>query len=290
MDTQGLKQRLHVWIYGDMVERWRAGKLDDRQFGRAYRLRSQRLGLSMPGLFALAALGDWLDHPELSVVEHLPRVGDFALLFGVMWLGVAALLEGVARFVVANTLLDRDRGDALRQQREAPVIEAASSSPHLEFGSYTRTTWFWNQVLLRAGAVVALSAVLSLWSPRAQFFLVLAVFLLLLSLLARFDRRPYLDISPEGIWCRAWGKQRLPFHDFEAAYTREDGIGGGVVLIPHTPAELALKLSWGGRLALRNGERVPAHRGTLTIWTSRVGLDCDSILQGIRAELGKRAR
>jgi len=290
MDTQGLKQRIHVWIYGDIVERWRTGKLNDRQFGNAYRRRARRLSLFMLGFFALAVIGDWLDHRDLSVVEHLPRVGDFALLFGVMWLGVAALFDGLARFVVANTLLNRDRGDALRQQREAPAIEAPYSSPHLEFGSYTRTTWFWNQVSLRAGALAALTAVLSLWTPRAQVLLAGAAFLLLLSLLARFDRRPYLDISPEGIWCRAWGKQRLPFHDFKAAYTRQDGIGEGIVLIPHTPAELAPKLSWEGRLALRNGERVPAHRGTLTIWTSRVGLDCDSTLQGIRAELSKRAR
>lgn len=61
MGTQELRQRIHVWIYGDIVGRWRAGKLDDRQFSRAYRLRAQLLGLPMLVPIALAGMGSWLD-------------------------------------------------------------------------------------------------------------------------------------------------------------------------------------------------------------------------------------
>lgn len=286
MTIHALRQRIHDRIYGDIVQRWHSGKLDDRQFDRAYRLRAQLL---VPpiflSLFVLAAVGDWLER-DISTAEHLSRIGNFALLFGVFWLTIGAIIDRNARFGTRDMLLRRVRDAA---ERQPPIAARAQvhGDDELEFRNYTRTTRYWNLVLVRVVAATALVALLTLLNPRAQLFLVILAPVVLWALIARFDRRPYLNVSPEGIWCRAWGKHLLAFNDFKAAYPRQNRMGDqGVVLVPYNAATLAPKLSWEGRLALRSGESVPAHAGTLTIWTSKVGLDRDALLRGLLAEIG----
>jgi hypothetical protein len=284
----GLRQRIHDRLYGDVVQRWRSGTLDDRQFGRAYRLRAQKyvpLAFVLP--FVLASIGDWLER-DISLSQHLERVANFALIFGIFWLPIAAVIDRNARWGVRDMLLRRGRDAAERQQQRAVAQPQATGTSGLVLGSYRRTTRYWNRRLLQVAAYNALVALLSTVISRAQLFLVISLPLLLWTLLARFDRRPYLEITAEGIWYRAWGKQRLPFQDFKAAYTRQDRLGEkGVVLIPKDPANLTRKLSLEGRLSMRSGENVPAHAGTLTIWTSKVGLDQDLLLRGLQAKLAK---
>lgn len=284
----GFRQRVHDRLYGDVVQRWRSGVLDDRQFGRAYRLRAQKfVPLAFVVPFLLACIGDWLER-DIWFAAHLERVANFALIFGIFWLAIAAVIDRNARWGVRDMLLRRGREDAERQQRRVVDRTHVVGGGGLVLGSYQRTTRYWNRRLLQIAAYNALVALLSTVIPRVQLFLVISVPGLLWALVARFDRRPYLEITPEGIWYRAWGKQRLPFQDFKAAYARHDRLGEqGVVLIPRDAAALTPKLSLNGRLALRSGENVPAHAGTLTIWTSKVGLDRDSLLRGLQAELAK---
>lgn len=285
----GLRQRIHDRLYGDVVERWRAGTLDDRQFGRAYRLRAQKfVPLAFVVPFLLACIGDWLEH-DISLAEHLERVANFALIFGVFWLLIAAIIDRNASFGVRDMLLRRVRDDAEREQQRGAIQPLTVGDGGLLLGSYRRTTRYWNRALLQIAAYNVFVAVLMTFISRAQFFLVISLPLLLWALVARFDRRPYLEITAEGIWCRAWGKPRLAFQDLKAAYARRNSLGEqGVVLIPKDAAALAPKLSLNGRLLLRSGENVPAHAGTLTIWTSKVGLDQGSLLRGLQAELAKR--
>lgn len=284
----GFRQRVHDRLYGDVVQQWRSGVLDDREFGRAYRLRAQKfVPLAFVVPFLLACIGDWLER-DISFAEHLERVANFALIFGMFWLPIAAVIDRNARWGIRDMLLRRGRDAAEREQQRAVNQPQAAATSELVLGSYRRTTRYWNRMLGLIVAYNAFVALLAMVIPRAQLFLLISVPGLLWALVARFDRRPYLELTTEGIWCRAWGKQRLPFQDFKAAYARKNGLGEqGVVLIPRDPAALTPKLSLNGRLALRSGENVPAHAGTLTIWTSKVGLDRDSLLRGLQAELAK---
>lgn len=294
MTIQALRQKVHDKIYGDIVERWRCGKLDDRRFDRAYRLRAQMFVPPLLfSLFILVAVGDWLER-DLPVAEHLARVGQFGLIFGLFWLAVGLVIDRNARFGTRDILLRRVRSTAEREQAVATRAQTFGGTklPYtkLEVGSYARTTRFWNRVLVRTAAGTGLIALVAVWNPRAQLFLAMVTPVLLWALIARFDRRPYVDVSPEGIWCRAWGKPHLSLDLFKAAYPRQNRMGEqGVVLVPRTAEAVAPKLSWFGRWMLRSGESVPAHAGTLTLWTSKVGLDRDTLLRGIQAELSKGA-
>lgn len=212
------------------------------------------------------------------------------MIFGIFWLPIAAVIDRNARFGVRDMLLRRGRDAAEREQQRVVIQAQDAGASGLVLGSYRRTTRYWNRMLLLIAAYNAFVALLTTVIPRAQLFLLISVPGLLWALVARFDRRPYLELTTEGIWCRAWGKQRLPFQDFKAAYARKNSLGEqGVVLIPRDPAALTPKLSLNGRLALRSGENVPAHAGTLTIWTSKVGLDRDSLLRSLQAELARAA-
>jgi hypothetical protein len=205
-------------------------------------------------------------------------------MFGIFWVATGAVIDRNARFGTRDMVLRRVREQAERQQSLAVPI-TPDGLPWLEFRSYTRTTRYWNRTLLRVVVGNGLIALLALLNPRAPLLLFITGPTLLWTLIARFDRRPYLDFSREGIWCRAWGKGRFPFHDFKAAYPRQDRLGEqGVVLVPRDSKALIPKPSWQS-LVLLSGTQMPAHAGTMTIWTSQVGLDRDSILRGIQAEL-----
>jgi hypothetical protein len=287
MTIQALRQRIHDRIYGDVVEAWRGGELDDRQFGHAYRFRAQvfiPLIFFVP--FAIAVAADWSER-DIPLAAHLERLGGVAIVFSVSWLAVAAIIDRNARFGVRDMLLRRNRDAAEREQQFLPRDQAHGTT-QLDFGSYTRTGRYWNRELLRVAASNALIALMCQFNPRVQWLLLITIPALLWALIARFDRRPYLEFSSEGIWCRAWGKQRFAYREFKAAYARRNRVGEqGLVLVPNSAEALAPQLSWLGRRALRSGERVPAHAGTLTIWTSKVGLDRDATLSALRAEISR---
>ncbi len=57
--------------------------------------------------------------------------------------------------------------------------------------------------------------------------------------------------------------------------------------MPLAPAAVAPRLSWWGRHLLGSGEYVPAHAGTLTLWTTRVGLDRSRVLSGLRRAIAE---
>lgn len=103
----------------------------------------------------------------------------------------------------------------------------------------------------------------------------------------RLDRRPYLVVSAEGIWCRAWGNQQHGFNEFKAVYPRQNGLQRGVAFVPRSPAEFRHRLSWLARYSFRTGDGFSAHVGALTLWTTRVGLNRDGLLKALQVEIHK---
>jgi hypothetical protein len=43
------------------------------------------------------------------------------------------------------------------------------------------------------------------------------------SMFVRFDRRPYLDVSAAGIWCRRWGRLVHASHQLASAHRQSRG-------------------------------------------------------------------
>jgi hypothetical protein len=122
-------------------------------------------------------------------------------------------------------------------------------------------------------------------NPACLYLVPLFAALVLWGLFLLFDRRPYVDISADGIFCRSWGRLHYRFDLFKAVYPRQGRGQRGVVLVPRAPAELAPTLSWLGRYNLRSGENVPAHAGTLTIWTTRIGVDRDTFMRALQSRI-----
>ena len=80
-------------------------------------------------------------------------------------------------------------------------------------------------------------------------------------------------------------RKRWCFDQFKAVYPRQNRFQMGVVLVPRSTAELAPALSWLGRYSLRSGDGIPAHAGTLTLWTTRIGVDRDAFMRGLQSKI-----
>jgi hypothetical protein len=142
------------------------------------------------------------------------------------------------------------------------------------------------------GVIFVLTYGMSLYNgvtPLIYLFGAVGVFSTFWGIYLRLDRRPFLDISADGIWCRSWGEQRLRFAEFKAVYPRRYQLNVGVVLVPQKLDELRAKLSWIGRMSLLGGTAV-AHTGTLTLWTSRVDLPQLELLRAVQDEIVRASR
>jgi hypothetical protein len=281
----GLRARLSERIYGRIVGRWRSGALDDRAFKRAYRLRAQSIVQPVMVLvFLVPAVGDWLSR-DLSFQGHLERLPMWGILYVVFAFAVGVRVDAFARYGVSDEILRRNR----RVAEENPKADFETGAPRrdvaLRPGAYPVAISYANWVIGVAGGTSALMAALAMWDTRAVILLFVLVPLVIWGLVLRFDRRVYLEISPEGVWCRAWGKERFAFTDFKAVYPRQRQGRQGVTLVPRATTTLAPRLSWWGRYLLRSGEGVPAHAGTLTIWTTVVGLHQDTVLRELQAAI-----
>jgi hypothetical protein len=280
-----LRQRLSDRVYGEIVARWRSGALDDRAFTRAYRLRAQSvIQPVMVLVFLVPAIGDWLSR-ELSFHDHLQRLPMWGILYGVFALAVGVRVDSFARFGARDELLRRNR----RLAEDNPKLDLTGGPPRgskaLTAGAYPVATSYANWVIGVSGGTSALMAAGATFYPRVGIFLVVTVPMIVWGLVLRFDRRVYLDISPDGVWCRAWGKTRFAFTEFKAIYPRQRSHRQGVTLVPRSATALGSRLSWWGRYLLRSGEGVPAHAGTLTIWTTVVGLNRDALMRELQAAI-----
>jgi hypothetical protein len=298
----GWRQRLNDRIYGKIVARWRVGELDDRAFERAYRWRAQSIVQPlMLVVMGAPAIGDWLSR-DLSFSEHVGRLGMWLVLYVVFALAVGARVYSFAKFGSRDLVLRRNREHAERNPKHGMPAStstsmsmsmstkgAAMGGATLAHGRYPISPRFAARILLLALGVDVVSGGLAVYTQRLSFALILAGIITLWGLFLLLDRRIYLDVSPEGVWCRAWGTQRYRFDQFKTVYPRERLLNSGLVLVPRAPAELAPTLSWWGRYLMRSGEGIPAHAGTLTVWTNRVGLDRDAFLRAVQSEIVKGA-
>lgn len=280
---QGLTDRL----YGDLVRRWRGGELDDSGFERACRWRGQVIVQPAFALvMALPATLDWI-HRDLPLRAHLERLAIWLVLWVAFGLAVGVRVDQAVGIGTRDLILRRHRALVEQDAGAAPTPGAAGVDATLPYGRYPTATAFANRLLGLCLGGTVLFGLLAKVYPGVLIPALAFAALTLWTLVLRLDRRIYLEISPEGVRCRTWGKQCLPFALFKAAYSRENSLQEGVVLVPRVPAAVAPRLSWWGRHLLESGEYVPAHAGTLTLWTTRVGLDQNRVLSGLRRAIAE---
>jgi hypothetical protein len=265
---------------------WQRGEIDDATFEQRQVQRAWKVAALLFG--ALAVGGS-----VATLVNGAPWTLVLLLIGMLLVFGFAAAFRmgRWARFAARNEIIKRRR-----QQIEAnpalPLAIAPATPVELQrfFGAHRRSLRYSNWVLKMTALLAALDA--ALWwgyGPGAYqlVFACTAIIFFGWSMFVRFDRRPYLDISTAGIWCRRWGTERLAFTDVKAVYPRQSGANLGITLVPRRPDELRPKLSWLGRLALRSGDfgGVAAHQGTLTIWTNRLDLPQKPLLLALQSEI-----
>jgi hypothetical protein len=281
----GVRQRLNDRVYGRVIQRWRAGELQDAAFERAYRLRAQ--SIVQPLLLALVlavAAADWRGR-DVSFSEHVARLPVWLILYGTFALAFGIRIDQFARFGARNEILVRNRAAAEQNPRLDPQSGKASRPAVLVQATYPTAPSHANRLMVLSCSGGVLTAALSFLNPACLYVVPVFAALALWGLFLRFDRRPYVDISADGISCRSWGPLHYRFDLFKAVYPRQGRGQLGVVLVPRAPAQLAPTLSWLGRYNLRSGENVPAHANTLTLWTSRIGVDRDTFLRGLQARI-----
>jgi hypothetical protein len=281
----GLRQRLNDRVYGRVIGRWRSGELEDRAFERAYRLRAQ--SIIQPLMLALVvtiAAADWLGR-DVPFAEHVERLPVWLVVYAVLALLVGVRVDGFARFGSRNEILTRNRAAAEKNPRLDLQSGKPIHSAVLVQTSYPIAAAYarWLMTVSASGGVLV--GALAFVNPACLYLVPLFAALVLWGLFLRFDRRPYVDISADGIFCRSWGRLHYRFDLFKAVYPRQGRGQRGVVLVPRAPAELAPTLSWLGRYNLRSGENVPAHAGTLTIWTTRIGVDRDTFMRALQSRI-----
>jgi len=276
--------------------RWRAGEIDDRTFERAQAAWTRKI---MLGVFAvvLVACGVGLTLDRLN--RHLEI--DFALLGVVLgfiaFLGVYAayragqFAHNAARNMVLQRNRDRVVANPARDLTGGGAVRPSDRVGHKAarfYGTYKRSKRFAYFVL--SGGTFCLSIptmIIVRYGLDGQALLLGAgaVGVVLWGLFLRFDRRDYLKISAAGLWCRAWGKQEHAFTEFKAVYPRQNATQQGIVFVPQNLEQFRRRLPWYGRVALRGGGGVQAHAGTLTLWTTRVGVARDPLLRALQTEI-----
>ena len=270
---------------------WQSGDIDDATFEgtRVRRVWMVAGLLSVPAWAALTAL--FAAKPR-ALSESSAMAG---IIVGVFGFALALKVARFVRFDARNKILTRNR---VRVERDPALPLAPASQSRLEpsqfFGSHRRAHGFAHRLLVLAG-IGHLLAAAYFWGyglhPVVILIEFLALWLMLWGAYLRFDGRPYLQISAEGLWCRRWGDQWIRFEEFKAVYPRRTPINDGVTLVPRQPGALKPKLSTLGRLALSSGDfgGVAAHTNTLTIWTDRLDLPQTEFLLALQHEILRAA-
>jgi len=284
----GWHERLYNRVHAARIDRWRRGELDADGFIRAQKAWARNFVFILFGVITgIGIVGDWLTHDRSreEQLTHALTLGGLLTLFGLVF---AYRLSRFAGFGAYDFLVRRQREAAERHpEKDLTSAPPGGVTPALTsgFGSYQRATAFGNRVVLLAlfangalGGVMVMRPHLMWMAPIMAFVLVGAIY-------KRLDRRPFLDVSAEGIWCRAWGPRRQPFSAFKAVYPGETRLKSGVIFVPRSVAALKRTLPWTARYALRAGDGVPANAGTLAIWTTEVALDRDTFMREMQARI-----
>jgi len=284
----GWSERLYERVHRRRIERLRRGELDGAGFEQAQRAWARNLVLLLFAVFTLVAAGmDWgtSTRPRAEQVERTLYLVGIVVVMGVV---IAIRVSRFARFGARNFLIRR-----MRQVAESnPALDltsgpAAGTKPIVSVadGTHRLSASHGNRVLMLAAvASLAFGGVMTarpalLWiAPILAVVVGRAIFM-------RFDRRPFVEISPEGIWCRGWGPQRHPWHTFKAIYPRQNRLQRGVAFVPHSVPEFSRTLSWLARYSLRSGDGIPAHVGSVTLWATQVGLNRDALMRALQARI-----
>ncbi len=280
---------------------WQAGKIDDREFEAAQVRRTRILvGLSFLVLLVvidvLVIIGNLSDHTPVRL-EQLLGVSCVLLLFGV---ALAFRIGRLAKADARNRVLARNRArvEANPAQGLTEAARAGAVLPARYFGSHKRSIRHACKVLGLSGAGMAVTGCMAYWydangyafNPIVAILGAAFVGTSLYGLYMIGDRRVYLELSAEGIWCRAWSNERFPLAQFKAVYGRQRRIQRGVVFVPRNPEDFRKKLSFWTRLYFRSGGGVRAHAGTVTLWTTQVDLPRDALLREVQAAVVRAAR
>lgn len=269
--------------------RWRSGEIDDATYLHLQKRAVWNAFVPVFGvLIVVCVIGLASEGKPLT---ELLAIAGFLALIGVTF---AWRLSGLAAFAVRNEMLQRYR-ERVEADPAAPLVEPAARPqvPGRFYGVHRRSNRYTHGLMVRTAFLGAIVFGLWRWSgvtPALVVFAGLWVYLALWCIFLRLDRRPFLELSAEGIWCRAWGTKRLSFADFKAVYPRQNRWDQGLSLVPRDREQLRVKLSWLGRLHLRSGAGggVAAHVGTLTLWANRVDLPQAELLRAIQGEIVAR--
>jgi len=267
------------------LARWRAGEIDDATFERnQVQAVWKAFGLIFAVIILVSVLGLASEGKSLT---HLLRAAGLIALLGVI---VAFRVGRMAAYGVRTALLQRDR-ERVEADPAAPLVQPAQMPLVAErfYGVHRRSIRYTHSLMVRTGGIGVITLALGTWigvTPLVTFLGIVAAGLALWCVYLRLDRRPFLEISAEGLWCRAWGKQRLGFEDFKAVYPRQNRWDRGISLVPRDRERLRRRLSWLGRLQLRSGGgQMAVHGGTLTLWANRVDLPQADLLRTIQAAI-----
>lgn len=286
--STGWSQRLYERVHRRRIERLRRGELDGAGFERAQRAWARKLILLLFGILILVAAGmDWLTSTRPRA-EQLERTLCLVGIFAVLGIVIALRVSRFARFGARNFLIRRTRELAERN----PALDFTSRPGEgrqpiasLADGTHRLSTSHANRVLVLAMVASLLLGGVVMARPALIWIAPILTVVLGRALFMRFDRRPFLEISPEGIWCRGWGPQRHPWRIFKAIYPRQNRLQRGVSFVPHSVPEFGRTLSWLARYSLRSGDGIPAHVGSLTLWATQVGLDRDALMRELQARI-----
>lgn len=270
--------------------RWLAGEIDDTTFARRQMQAVWKtFGLIFGVLIVICTIG--LASEGKSLTQALTVAGVIALMGLVVTLWMLVLVKYGVRIAVLQRNRERVEADPAAPLVHPPVKPQA---PGRFYGVYRRSDRYTYSLMVRTAFIGALTFGLYSWkglTPMVALFASFVAGLALWCVYLLLDRRPFLDISAEGIWCRSWGEQRLSYGDFKAVYPRQNRWDRGITLVPRDRELLRRRLSWFGRAALRGGGGGwggPAHVGTLTLWTNRVDLPQTELLRAVQAEIVAR--
>lgn len=265
---------------------WERGEIDDATYEkRAVRFAWKVFAI----LFAVLAVG--ISAIALAKGTPLANVAAVVGFLTIMGFAIAFRMGRLARFGVRNDIIARRRKE-VEANPALPLVISPAQPAELQrfFGAHRRSKRYGFWVIKMTALIAAIDAGLW-WMDAAEFyvgmFATVAVGMFFWALYQFIDRRPFLDISAAGIWCRRWGTERIGFEDWKAVYPRRNGGNFGITLVPRQPEQLRRQLSLFGRLALRSGDfgGVAAHQGTLTIWINRLDLPQNELLRAVQAEI-----
>jgi hypothetical protein len=280
---------------------WQAGKIDDRAFEAAQVRRTRvMVGLGFVALLVavdiVVVIGNLSDHTPLRL-EQLLLVSGFLVFFGVL---LAFRVGRLAKVGARNMVLARNRAriEANPALGLSKAAREGAALPARYFGTHKRSIRHACTVLGLSGVGFVLVGGLAYWydtngyefSPIVAMLGVAFVGIAIYGLYMIADRRVYLELSAEGIWCRAWGKERFPFSQFKAVYGRQRNIQHGVVFVPRNPDEFRKRLSFWTGLYFRSGGGVKAHARTVTLWTTQVDLPRDALLREVQSAVVRAAQ